>query len=430
VPNRTARHTGAAARSGRLSLGFHSAGRGLWALLAVCAFAAGVAAQGPSSLLSPDTSAASDTTPRVVSGRVVRPDSTDSSQVSGVPGVWVTLHRVGSDTAGPLDSMRTRAGGRYEFHYRHRGRADAIYFVSASYAGIAYFSLPLLTPRVSGDSAEIIVYDTTSRSFPLTIRGRHVIVSAPNVDGSHDIVEVYEITNDSGITAISRDDAHPTWTALLPPGAAGFSVGQSDISPRAVRASGGRVEVVAPMAPGLKQLSFSYRVPAKDFPLSIPVTRPVGVFEVLAEDPRAVVTGPKIKTAEAVTIQGRKFARYLAQDEPANAVLEVESPTVTAASHQQRYLTILAIALGVAMLGALGFVLARRRTPPPLVVGQPASPVQDDDADRLAREIASLDSEFERQPSPSDDARASYEQRRDFLKRSLARALDARRSRA
>jgi len=86
--------------------------------------------------------------------------------------------------------------------------------------------------------------------------------------------------------------------------------------------------------------------------------------------------------------------------------------------------------LGVAMLGALCFVLARRRTPPPLVVGQPASPVQDDDADRLAREIASLDSEFERQPSPSDDARASYEQRRDFLKRSLARALDARRSRA
>ena len=387
-------------------------------------------AQGPSSLLSPDTSAASDTTARVVSGRVVRPDSTDSSQVSGVPGVWVTLHRVGSDTAGPLDSMRTRAGGRYEFHYRHHGRADAIYFVSASYAGIAYFSLPLLTPRVSGDSAEIIVYDTTSRSFPLTIRGRHVIVSAPNVDGSHDIVEVYEITNDSGITAISRDDAHPTWTALLPPGAAGFSVGQSDISPRAVRASGGRVEVVAPMAPGLKQLSFSYRVPAKDFPLSIPVTRPVGVFEVLAEDPRAVVTGPKVKAAEAVTIQGRKFARYLAQDEPANAVLEVESPTVTAASHQQRYLTILAIALGVAMLGALGFVLARRRMPAPLVVGQPASPVQDDDADRLAREIASLDSEFERRPNPSDDARASYEQRRDFLKRSLARALDARRSRA
>lgn len=400
------------------------------ALLA-SAFAATARAQGAGSLLGPDTSAASDSTPRVVSGRVVRPSAKDTSSVEPVPDVWVTLHRVGSDTAGPLDSMRTRAGGRYEFRYRHRGRADAIYFVSASYAGIAYFSLPLLTPRVTGDSAEIVVYDTTSRTFPLTVRGRHVIVSAPNVDGSHDIVEVYEITNDSGITAISRDDAHPTWTALLPPGAIGFSVGQSDISPRAVRASRGRVEVVAPMAPGLKQLSFSYRVPAKDFPLSIPMTRPVGVLEVLAEDPRAVVSGPKLKAAEAVTIGGRKFSRYLGQDEPANAVLQVESPTGTAGSHQQRYLTILAIALGVAMLGALGFgLLARRRVPPPLIVGQPGSPRGDDDADRLAREIASLDADFEHQQNPSSAARAEYEQRRDVLKRSLARALDARRARA
>ncbi len=398
--------------------------------LAASAFAATARAQGAGSLLGPDTSAASDSTPRFVSGRVVRPSAKDTSSVEPVPGVWVTLHRVGSDTAGPLDSMRTGAGGRYEFRYRHRGRADAIYFVSASYAGIAYFSLPLLTPRVTGDSAEIVVYDTTSRTFPLTVRGRHVIVSAPNVDGSHDIVEVYEITNDSGITAISRDDAHPTWTALLPPGAIGFSVGQSDISPRAVHASGGRVEVAAPMAPGLKQLSFSYRVPAKDFPLSIPMTRPVGVLEVLAEDPRAVVSGPKLKAAEAVTIGGRKFARYLGQDEPANAVLQVESPTGASGSHQQRYLTILAIALGVAMLGALGFGLARRRVPPPLIVGQQTSPIGDDDAERLAREIASLDADFERQQNPSSGARAAYEQRRDVLKRSLARALDARRARA
>lgn len=397
-------------------------------VLSCLAFAAGARAQGASSLLSPDTSAAPDTTARMVIGRVVRPDSMDTSQVSGVPGIWVTLHRVGSDTAGPLDSMRTQAGGRYEFRYRHKGRADAIYFVSASYASIAYFSLPLLTPRVTGDSAEIIVYDTTSRSFPLTIRGRHVIVSAPNVDGSHDVVEVYEITNDSGITAISRDDAHPTWTALLPPGAIGFSVGQSDISPRAVRASGGRVEVVAPMAPGLKQLSFSYRVPAKDFPLAIPMTRPVGVLEVLAEDPRAVVSGPKLKPAEAVTIEGRKFARYLGEDEPANAVLKVESPTVATASHQQRYLAILAIVLAALMLGALGIGLMRRRVPPPLIVGQPAPLVVGDDAERLAREIASLDSEFELEQHPSSDARAAYEQRRDALKQSLARALDARRS--
>lgn len=401
--------------------------RGVAALACVALWAAAspARAQGSADMLSPDTAAPVDTSLQYVAGRVVRPSTRDTTNVDPVSGIWVTLHRVGSDTAGPLDSMRTGSGGRYAFHYRRHGRADAIYFVSASYRSIAYFSLPLLTSRVTGDSAEITVFDTTSRQFPLTIRGRHVIVSRPNVDGSHDVVEVYEITNDSGITLVSPDDAHPTWTAVLPEGAIGFSVMQSDISPRAVRAVGGRVEVVAPMAPGLKQLSFSYRVPAKSFPLSIPMTRPVGVLEVLAEDPRATVSGPALKKAEPVSIQGRQFTRYLGEDVPANAVLRVDGPTGTDASQQQHYLIIVAIALAVLMLGALGFVLARRRSPAPAIVGQPALALGDD-AERLAREIAALDAEFETVQHPSDDARANYAEQRDALKRSLARALDAR----
>lgn len=416
MPNGKSYKEKAAASSGRLCLA-----------LVLCLAPAIARAQGGTSLLGPDNSAESDTTPRLVRGRVVRPSTKDTSNVEGVPGLWVTLHRVGSDSAGPLDSMRTGAGGSYTFHYRHHGRADAIYFVSASYSGIAYFSLPLLTPRVTGDSAEITVYDTTSRTFALTVRGRHVIVSQPNVDGSHDVVEVYEITNDSGITLVSHDDEHPTWTALLPKSAVGFSVGQSDISPRAVRAVQGRVEVVAPMAPGLKQLSFSYRVPAKAFPLSIPMTHPVGVLEVLAEDPRATVSGPKLKRADPVDIQGRKFLRFLGEDVPVDAVLQVDGPTGTDASRQQRYFIYIAIALGVAMLGVLTFVLARRRAPKPAIVGHVAPPV-DGDAEQLAREIASLDAQFEQQADQSARARAKYEQQRDALKRSLARVLDARRA--
>ena len=416
MPNGKPQREKAAASSGRLCL---ARLRWRWPIaLVVCVLGAtpALSRAQATNLLGPDTSAAADTTPRLVRGRVVRPSTKDTSNVEGVPGVWVTLHRVGSDTAGPLDSMRTGAGGSYAFHYRHRGRADAIYFVSASYASIAYFSLPLLTPRVTGDSAEITIYDTTSRSFGLTIRGRHVIVGQPNVDGSHDVIEVYEITNDSGITLVSRDDAHPTWTAVLPPGAIGFSVGQSDISPRAVRAVGGRVEVVAPMAPGLKQLSFSYRVPAKSFPLSIPMTYPVGVLEVLAEDPRDTVSGPKLKRAEAVSISGRRFMRYVGEDVPAGAVLQVDGPTGTDASRQQRYFIYIAIAIGVAMVVVLAFVLVRRRAPRAAVVGHPAARV-DGDAEQLAREIAALDARFEQQTDPSADARATYEQERSGLKR-------------
>src|SRR6185437_761158 len=128
--------------------------------------------------------------------------------------------------------------------------------------------------------------------------------------------------------------------------------------------------------------------------------------------------------AEPVSIQGRQFTRYLGEDVPANAVLRVDGPTGTDASQQQHYLIIVAIALGLLMLGALGIVLARRRAPAPAIVGQPG-PALGDDAERLAREIAALDAQFELEQNPSDDARATYAEQRDALKRSLASALDA-----
>src|SRR5581483_4857559 len=75
---------------------------------------------------------------------------------------WVVLHRVGPDRAGPLDSVRTSAAGAYTLRYHTSGDTTALYFVSTSYGGVAYFTSPLRAPRVSGDNAQIIVFDTTS----------------------------------------------------------------------------------------------------------------------------------------------------------------------------------------------------------------------------------------------------------------------------
>ena len=65
---------------------------------------------------------------RTVAGRVVRPGVEAFEPVSGT---WVTLHRVGRDRAGPLDSARTASDGSYRFGYTPSGAPDAIYFVSA-----------------------------------------------------------------------------------------------------------------------------------------------------------------------------------------------------------------------------------------------------------------------------------------------------------
>ena len=84
-------------------------------------------------------------------------------------GAWVTLHRVGTDNAGPVDSARTGENGRYDFRYHATGDTSALYFVSSRFAGIAYFTPPLKERLVTGTAADLIVYDTTSAPVTKTM---------------------------------------------------------------------------------------------------------------------------------------------------------------------------------------------------------------------------------------------------------------------
>src|SRR5690242_17610366 len=102
------------------------------------------------------------------------------------------------------DSVRTDARGRYTVRYTRFGSEDALYFAAAVYNGIAYFTAPLRGERVEGDDAEITVFDTTSRPVTLTIQGHHIVVSAPNANGGREIVEVYELSNDTTATVVPR----------------------------------------------------------------------------------------------------------------------------------------------------------------------------------------------------------------------------------
>lgn len=405
-PRAASRAVGAVARGGRLSL----------VVLAFAAAPARARAQAPSPAAAPP---AMPTGPSRVDGQIVRPGKRDLVPVNGV---WVTIHRVGSDTAGPIDSMRVGADGRYHFRYARTGRTDAVYFVSASYDGIAYFSRPLTTTSVSGDEAAIVVFDTTSVHFPLSIKGRHIIIASPNVDGSREVVEAYEIANDSDRTLVSLDDAHATFTAQLPAGVTTIQVGESDISPAAVSAAGGRVIVTAPFAPGLKQLSFSYRVPQSSFPLRIPVTQSATVLEVLLEEPKATAAGSSLKPVAPVAIQGRPFLRFLGADAAAGSSVEVTVPVIRAAASERLYREI-AIALAALMVAGLLAWLARSRKRRSTSGVAPRGP---DATEALARAIASLDAEFERTPTADALARSAYEEQRRALKRELTSVLDSK----
>ncbi|MDQ6828922.1 MAG: hypothetical protein M3081_08660 [Gemmatimonadota bacterium] len=369
-----------------------------------------------------DTVLAREAKPRTVSGRIVRPRGSSTVPVAGV---WVVVHRVGADRAAPLDSTRTTVNGAYALRYTPTGLRDALYFVSVRYATIAYFSPPLRNEIVSGADAEITVYDTTSATLPLRVRGRHLIVAAPRADGEREVIEVYELSNDTSVTGISPDERRATWAAIVPALARDFRAGEGDVPPDAIRLDSGRVISTAPMAPGLKQLSYSYRLPASAFPLSLPIERNTDVLEVLLEEPTAAASGAKLGEPSSVAVEGRAFRRYLAQDIPASAVVRVTTPVVVSQGRRTLYASLIAIAVGAALLIALavwGMRRGPRRLPVPSARVMPV-----DEADLLAHTIAEKDAEFERMPSPSEEERAAHERERIRLKTKLAELLAAKR---
>ena len=339
-----------------------------------------------------------------------------------VAGTWVTLHRVGRDRAGPLDSMRTDAEGRYAFDYRPSGAPDAVYFVSASFAGIAYFTNPLTQPVVQGSDAEIQVFDTTSRGVDLAVRGRHIVVSGSGGGTKRAIIEVFELANDSARTLIPGGAKGATFRVKLPPTAADFKVAQGDIPADAVAFSEGEVSVLMPITPGLKRLSFAYSLDGDEFPLTLPVQFATGVLEVLAEDPQVTVTAAKVAETAPATLDGRNFRRFVGNEVPATAVLEIGVPGSGVAQRTRIVLTVLG-GIGVVMLLSLARAFTRRSVAGSGVTGVHAVVAADREAERLARRIADLDAKFDRERAPTEAQRAAWQAERARLKAALTETL-------
>jgi hypothetical protein len=335
-------------------------------------------------------------------------------------GTWIVLHRVGNDSAAPIDSIRTDASGHFAFHYRATGDTTAMYFIAASYSGIAYFTPPLRKAIVAGGDADLFVYDTTSAPVSISVRGRHVIVTSPDTGKGRSVIEVYELSNDTSVTRVAGTGETPTFETTVPDGATSFAASDGDIPADAVKFENGRVRVFAPLAPGIKQLSFHYRIPLNKAPIAIPSVAPVAVLEVLVEDMQGNATGAALKKMASVNIEGRPFKRFLAQNAPANSVVTVLAPTQVGAAFSTRMAFVI-IAIGAAMLAGLGASLMRKG---PLVAH--ASELGDTDPDDIARKIAALDDAFEKKDLQTADERADHYESRARMKAKLTSAIARR----
>ena len=288
---------------------------------------------------------------------------------------------------------------------------------------MAYFAPPLRTAVVTGDDALLTVFDTTSGPVAIKLGGRHVIIGVPQAHGRRPIGEVFDLENDSTVTLVPRDSATPVWRAHIPATAENFQLNSNgDLAQSAVSRRGSTVDLFVPVSPGIRQLAFTYELPSRAFPLSIPVERPTAVFEILVQEPTARVQAPSLREMAPVSTEGRVFRRFLAQDLSAGAVVRIDMPRLVGVERERVY-TGVAIALLAAMAISLVFA-ARRSVPRRAVVNDP--PVEAPSR-ALVRAIAELDAEFERHPEHDDTAREAYQAKRASLKSQLAALLAAER---
>jgi hypothetical protein len=287
-------------------------------------------------------------------GRVLSADSTPSR------GVRVLLHRVGRDTQGPIDS--TRSDGRGGFQFTFRPDTSAFYLLSAEHAGIEYFSAPVSTnPERPDTGIRVLVYDTSSTT-PISLVARHLVITRPGQDGSRGVLDLMVLRNDTRLTRTTSDTTRPTWSAPLPPGTVGLDVSESDFSREAVARRGDSVIVVAPFAPGEKQLTVQYLVPSGRGVVELPFARPGAALNVLAEEKDVRVIGSGVALADSQVLQGRSFRRWTGVAQP-NSVLRIVLPGTRRTPTW--LLAALVGTLTLVLAGAGWRLLAKRSVPAP-----------------------------------------------------------------
>ena len=290
-----------------------------------------------------------------VSGRVLR-GGRDTVPLSNAV---VVLHRMASASAGPIDSVRSDARGRYRLALRNPDSTSG-YVVSVWYDSIAYFSLPLnVVSRPAVHVEDILTFPASRTGPPLRLARRLATISTATADGSREVLEILELENPGQATRTTDDTLVPTWSGRLPGRTGQYRAGQGDVSPEAMRFRNDSVLIYAPIPPGpAKQLSFDYTLAAGARTFVMPIDQPTVEMNLLVEDTVALVIAPKLESFGVKEIEGRRFAAYRAGPLAAGERVEIRLPPGKFRAQVLLPYVIAVVAAG--MLVALVWALRRR----------------------------------------------------------------------
>jgi hypothetical protein len=245
-----------------------------------------------------------------VTGRVVRIAAGDTIPAAMA---MVTIHRVGTETQGAVDSSRTGADGRFRFPTV----ADSgdVLLVSANWHGVEYFASPVIL----GEAVTVIAIDTSSTA-PVSIAARHVIVGGPAADGTRDVIDLVVLRNTTSFTRTTADQQIASWTMLLPPQIANLTVGDADFAPDAFDVFADTLLLHAPIPPGERQFFLQYQLPPNTAELQLPLEPRPDTLSILTEE-NSLKVGDGMVRAGIEEVQGREFIRYSGGEDATSPVM-------------------------------------------------------------------------------------------------------------
>ncbi|MGH7702177.1 MAG: hypothetical protein ACREMO_03740, partial [Gemmatimonadales bacterium] len=153
-----------------------------------------------------------------------------------------------------------------------------------------------------------------------------------------------------------------TFAMQVPPGAIGVQAGQGDFSSEAMTLEADRVQLFAPLAPGEKQLVFSYTLPANLSRLTVPFDQPVAAVNLLLEEFSSQVVAAGVVKADSQSIEGRWFQRWSGPAAAGTAA----TITFPGAGPIRWALPLLVSSLGLALVGVAWRLLRRTPARPPV----------------------------------------------------------------
>jgi len=327
------------------------------------------------------------------------------------PGAMVVLHQVSAEVSGEIDSIQAGPGGSFQLTLPRvpaHGVRSEVFFASVRHRGLLYFG-PAITGPLQLDSLYLIqAYDTLSvptggADLPISVRNLFL----DKVEVGWEATDFFQLRQSGDRTLFSPAEG-VTWRYPLPASATDFEVGQTDLSPDAVRFEDGNLAHYAPIPPGDRFFLVRYRLPMDDF--TIPLPGMTERIEILVRDPAPSVEFPPLRPTSPVELEpGNVFSRW-----EGDRLVDTEVESGLLPEPIQFHAEWLAVILA-ALLGGVGVFAFRLRGA--RNEGEPQGTGRNT-RDGLIRRIAELDEEFERSGDRSQAARERYtEGRRQLLDR-------------